>query len=328
MDADRTHQNGKLILLRPLWTTAGASPSVRDLMPRERPALLLPALGLTTLIASGTFLVAKGTLREFPPLTLALLRFVLASAVLWPLMRWLRPGVRIAREDRGRVLLLGLLAVPLNQGLFLVGMAWASASHASLLYALTPAFVAIAASLRARRSPGAGTIAGIALAFLGVLLLMLQRGLHFDRHSVAGDGIILIAVVAWALYLIAGRSLIMKYGPLVVTAEALGAGTLMYLPIGLVAARHFDPRTISSGGWVGLFYLAWLTSAVNYVIWYWGLAHIRPASVALLTNVQPLVTAAMAFVILHEALPAGFVLSTAFVLGGVWLAQSGVRPAP
>ena len=297
-------------------------------MSRERPALLFPALGLNILIASGTFLVAKQALREFPPLTLALLRFVLASALLWPLARWLRPGVRIAREDRGRVLLLGLLAVPLNQGLFLLGLTWASASHASLLYALTPAFVVLATSFTARRAPGAGAVAGIALAFLGVLTLLLQRGLHFDRHSVAGDGIILVAVVAWALYLVAGRRLIMKYGPLVVTAEALGAGTLMFLPIGLVAARHFDPRVITPGGWTGLVYLAWLTSVVNYVIWYWGLAYLRAHTVALLTNLQPLVTAAMAWALLHEALPAGFALSTALVLGGVWLAQSGAKPPP
>src|SRR5690242_1031070 len=51
------------------------SPTVRGLMSRDRPALLLPALGLNVVIASGTFLVAKAALREFAPLTLALLRF-------------------------------------------------------------------------------------------------------------------------------------------------------------------------------------------------------------------------------------------------------------
>ena len=51
-------------------------------MARDRPALLPPALGLNILIASGTFLVAKATLSEFEPLTLALLRFVLATALL------------------------------------------------------------------------------------------------------------------------------------------------------------------------------------------------------------------------------------------------------
>ncbi len=299
-------------------------------MSRERPALLFPALGLNVVIASGTFLVAKGTLREFPPLTLALLRFVLASAALWPLARWLRPGVRIAPEDRPRVLLLGVLAVPLNQGLFLIGMQWASASHAALLYALTPAAVVLIEAIAARRAPGARESAGITLAFLGVLTLLLQRGLHFDRHSVAGDAILLVAVGAWALYLVAGRRLIGRYGPLTVTAEALGVGTLIYLPIGLLAALHFDPRPISPGGWAGLAYLAWLTSAVNYVVWYWGLAYLRPHTVALLTNLQPLVTVAMAWVLLHEPLPAGFALSTALVLGGVWLAQAGrldARPA-
>jgi len=289
-------------------------------MARPRPALLLPALGLNVVIASGTFLVAKGTLREFPPLTLALLRFVLASAVLWPLVRLMRPGKRIERADRGRIVLLGLLAVPLNQGLFLYGMQWASASHAALLYALTPAFVLLFVSRGAL--PGWRSAGGIALAFLGVLTLMLQRGLHFDRHSVRGDVVILVAVAAWALYMVAGRGVTRRYGPLIVTADALLAGTFLYLPIGLLALRGFHPGAISAGGWTGLLYLAWLTSAVNYVIWFWGLEHLKPSTVALLTNLQPLVTVALAWWLLHEPLPAGFALSTALVLGGVWLTRS------
>ena len=294
-------------------------------MPR-RPALLLPALAVNVIIASGTFLVAKRTLAEFPPLTLALLRFLLAAGSLWPLTRLLLPGRRIERADRPRILLLGLLAVPLNQGLFLVGMQWASASHAALLYALTPAFAILFLALGGGPPPGARQAVGIALAFAGVLALMLQRGLHFDRHSLAGDAVILVAVVAWALYLVAGRTVTRRYDPLLVTTESLLAGTALYLPIGIVAIRGFDPRSISVAGWVGLLYLAWLTSAVNYVIWFWGLRHLKPGTVALLTNVQPVVTAAMAWAFLREPLPAGFALSSALVLGGVWIAQP--RQAP
>ena len=80
------------------------------------------------------------------------------------------------------------------------------------------------------------------------------------------------------------------------------------------------------GGWAGLLYLAWLTSAVNYVIWFWGLRYLKPGTVALLTNVQPVVTAAMAWTFLREPLPAGFVFSSALVLGGVWIARP--RQAP
>src|SRR5207247_10864304 len=130
---------------------------------------------------------------------------------------------------------LGILAVPLNQGLFLYGMQWASASHAALLYALTPAFVVSFGALRGGPRPTRGQYVGIALAFCGVLTLMLQRGLHIDRRSLIGDLVIFVAVIAWALYLVAGRAVTRRYGPLLVTAETLLAGTLVFLPIGLVA---------------------------------------------------------------------------------------------
>lgn len=292
---------------------------------------MLTGLALNVLIASGTFLVAKRALGEFPPLVLALLRFMLASAVLWPAVRIFRPGVRIAPEDRRRIWLLGLLAVPLNQGMFLIGMQWASASHAALLYALTPAFVVLILSQRSHTRPSLAQLAGIAVAFAGVLVLLLQRGLHFDRHSVRGDLLVFGAVIAWAAYLVAGRSLTRRYGPLVVTSEALLAGTVMYLPIGLVALRGFHPAAITSGGWLGLLYLAWLTSVLNYVLWFWALQHLKAATVAMLTNLQPLVAAGMAWVFLHEVLPAGFLLSTLFVLAGVWLTRLGaesIGPVP
>jgi drug/metabolite transporter (DMT)-like permease len=293
-----------------------------------RPKLLLPALLLNVLIASGTFLVVKRTLVEFPPLPLALFRFVLAAAVVWPAVRWARPGKRIAPADRAAVWMLGVLAVPLNQGLFLIGMKWASASHASLLYALTPAFVVLIMFARRAARPVPMQIAGIALAFAGVLLLLLQRGLHFDRHSLLGDLLVCGAVVAWAAYIALGSRLSRRYGPLLVTSEALLAGTIVYLPIGLPSLIGFHPATISGTAWLGLFYLAWLTSGLNYILWFWGLEHLKPATVAMITNIQPIVTAAMAWAFLGERLPAGFILCTACVLLGVWMTRrSGPVPA-
>lgn len=64
--------------------------------------LLSPALACNVPIASGTFLIAKSTLRESPPLLLGLFRFVLTTGPPWPATRMLRPGKRVARKDRGR----------------------------------------------------------------------------------------------------------------------------------------------------------------------------------------------------------------------------------
>ncbi len=277
---------------------------------------------MNVVLSSATFLVAKRALVEFPPLALALFRFLLATAVLWPLVQLLRPGQRIAPGDRKRIFLLGLFAVPLNQGLFLLGMKWASASHAALLYALAPAFVLLLGAVRGPR-PTLGQLAGVAIAFAGVVLLMVERGLHFDPHSVRGDLIVLVAVMAWAAYLVGGRGLTRRYGSLIVTRDTLLAGTLIYLPIGLVALPGFHPETITRTGWLGLLYLAWITSVVTYVLWFWGLKYFKAATVATITNLQPLITAGLARVFLHEPLPPGFLVSMALVLTGVWMTRLG-----
>lgn len=289
--------------------------------------MLLPALGVNVLLASAAFLVAKRTVSEFPPLALAQIRFVLAAGLMWPLVRLMGPKVEIAPEDRGRMWLLGLLAVPLNQGLFLLGMQWASASHGALLYALSPALVVLILAVGRGTRPTHSQILGVVLAFAGVLLLLLQRGLHFDRHSVRGDLVIFGAVVAWGFYFVLGRAPTRRYGALVVTGEALFTGTIIFLPVGIVALTRFHPETVSRTAWLGLFYLAWITSVLNYAVWFWGLQYLKTPTVAMLTNLQPIVTAALAWVFLHESLPPGFLLSTALVIAGVWLTRYGAEPS-
>src|SRR5207248_672650 len=84
----------------------------------------------------------SSALREIPPLPLGLLRFCGASACLAALLFRLRPsGKRMPpRAVWGKLFWLSLLAVPVNQGFFLTGLALSTAAHAALLYTLTPVF--------------------------------------------------------------------------------------------------------------------------------------------------------------------------------------------
>jgi drug/metabolite transporter (DMT)-like permease len=143
-----------------------------------------------------------------------------------------------------------------------------------------------------------------------------------------GDLIVCGAVIAWAAYLALGTTLTRRYGPLLVTSEAMLAGAIIYLPIGLISLVGFDPSRISPVAWAGLFYLAWLTSGVNYVVWFWGLQHLKATTVATLTNAQPIIAAAMARAFLGERLPAGFLVSAALVLAGVWITRAAGERVP
>jgi drug/metabolite transporter (DMT)-like permease len=296
-----------------------------------RRALLYGGLLLHTVLSAGSYLCGKTALREIPPLALGLLRFLGASALLSLLLLRVRPpGQRLPpRSAWPQLLLLSFVVVPVSQGFFQTGLALSTAAHAALLYSLTPLFVLLLAQALRREFPGARTAAGTLIALAGTLYVLTWRGLDLSRGPLVGDLLLLVAVVAWAWFTAEGRPLITVHGPLPVIAWTLIAGTAMYLPIGLasLAAPGAAERIAhaSRAAWLGVAYLILVTSVIAYLLWYWALAHLPAARVAVFTNLQPLATAVLAHLFLGEHVTPQFVAGALVVISGVVLAQ---RRAP
>lgn len=296
---------------------------------RPNAALIYGALLLHTLISSGTYLFAKHALTEIPALPLGLLRFTGASVALTLLLLKLRPpGKRLPPpEARRKVLLLAFVAVPLNQGFFLYGLQLSTAAHAALLYTLTPLIVLLLAQALLGEFPGWRAALGTALALAGTswVLLSTRDLAHGTPGSVRGDLLLLIAVLAWAIYTAEGRTLVSEHGALATIAWTLIGGTILYLPFGvgsLFVGNNWS-RVVNAPleAWGGIAYLSLITSVVSYLLWYWALKYLLAARVAVFTNLQPIGTALLAEIFLGERLTLQFAIGSALVIGGVLLAQ-------
>ena len=289
--------------------------------------LVLCALLVYTVLAGATFLVARVTVGEFDPLALAQLRFVLAALALIVLVvarRGVRAGLAALVPPRGlraRVLLLGVLGTTLNQALFLVGMKHTTPPHASLLYATTPLLVLGLALARGQERLVPVRAAGMALAFAGVAYLLFGRGPDDGGATLLGDGLVFVAVIAWAGYTAGSREVLAHLDPLALTAAATVMGALVFLPVGVPAVVAQDWTRITGRGWCGLAYIALVTSVVSYLIWSWALARTEASRVAVFTNLQPIAAALLAWAILGTPLTLHFATSTAIVLSGVALAE-------
>ena len=289
--------------------------------------LVRAAMLVYTVLAGATFLVARVTVGEFDPLALAQLRFVLAALALAGLLvarRGPGPGLAAVVPPPGlrlRVLVLGVLGTTLNQALFLVGMKHTTPPHAALLYATTPLLVLTLALARGQERLVPARLAGMAIAFAGVAFLLFARGLGDGGATLLGDGLVFAAVIAWAGYTAGSREALARLDPLALTASATVLGALVFLPVGIPAVLAQDWTRVSVQGWLGLGYIAFVTSVVTYLLWSWALARTEASRVAVFTNLQPIVAALLAWAILGTPLTLHFALSAAVVLGGVALAE-------
>lgn len=296
-------------------------------MPRAPKSRVIAALGLNQIFSSLTHIIAKSAVAAIGPLAVALIRFIIASLTLLVYQR-VRGGASVAREDRIKLVLLGFFVVPINQGFFLFGLSRSTASHASLLYALTPLFVLLLARrVLGERSIGA-KLFGTLVAFAGVAIILFERGLRNEMGVLVGDVMILVAVSAWAAYTVLAKQLVERYDAMTVTTWAIVSGTVMCLPGFLVPGAIPPLESIGPGAWGGILYLSIGTSVIAYPLYMYALRHLEASKVAVTTNIQPILTAILSWAIFGERFTPGFVVGALLVLAGVtWVEtrQSSTR---
>ncbi len=286
---------------------------------------VVAALLLQTAISAGTFLVAKRAVAEVPLVTLVLWRFLLSGAV-FGLLVLLLPGPALPpRRAVPAAFALGLLAGPLNQGLFFAGLARSTAAHAALLYALTPIGVYLYSVLRGRESPSARAGLGLLLAFSGALVLLLAHGLGALSGAFVGDLLILGAVAAWVAYTAEGKPFIGEHGALRATAWSMIAGTLWMLPLAPWFLRPGFILGADAGVKGSILYLALLSSVASYLLWYWALGRTDASKVAVFSNLQPVATALAAWLVLGEQIGWEVGVGGVLVLAGVRLTGTSSR---
>jgi len=280
-------------------------------------------LALQQLISGGTHIVAKVVVADLDPAALTFIRSIIASAGLLAVC-WTRSGpLRIDRRDWGRVALMGFLGVALNQFLYLCGLRYTTAANGALLYAATPVFVLLLSHLFLKETISPKKTIGIILAFIGIAIVIFERGVDLGSGYAFGNFLILIAVIGWTLAMIVGKELIVRYGALRTTAAMMTAGAIIFAPFGVVSTLRVPISTLNTFDWAGILYLALGTSILGYLLWYHALGRIDASKVAVFANAQPVIAAVLSLVFLDYTITGSFVMGSIITIAGIVVTQRG-----
>lgn len=276
-------------------------------------------LALAVVIFWGvSFAVTRATVNQLPPLSLAFLRFLLASLVLWPMTRQLRRQVPIAQSDRLAVFLFGFVGVTLYFGFENFGLKYTTASHAALLIAIIPLATELADALRRRRKPSLPVLAGMLISSAGVALIFGRDG--GGGASLLGDCLMLGAVASWVWYTFLAEGLVHRYPNLLLTYHIMVVGTLTLLPGAAVEMLLTPIPFPSMAAWAGVVFLGIFCSALGYHFWNQAIPVLGVTASNNLLYGLPLVGVITGVLALGEPLTPTISAGAVLILGGVLLA--------
>ena len=307
-----------------------------DPAPREDAAaptgLSVPEAALVVgivLVWASLYPVGKLALAEITPSQLTFVRAALASAVLLAVCAAtgrLRLVLAALRPPRlGGVVVLGLSGFALSAWLSMAALGHLPSGVSSLLSNSSPLMVAAVAVLLLRERTDRRTVAGIAIGFAGVALVVLRGGMDARGVSAVGVALGLLSAAFWAVYTALMRRLVAEQDTL-----AVGAATALVGAVPLAVAAEVDgghQRLLAASTTTHLI-LLWcgiMATGVTFTMWVFLLKRIPAANAAAFQYLIPLFALFLALPIAGEPFTPLVLLGAAMIVSGVMLANVNRR---
>jgi drug/metabolite transporter (DMT)-like permease len=269
---------------------------------------------------SGAFVAVKVGLASSPPLFLMALRFLVAGALL---LAWARVSGRslpAGRREWGGIVLLGLLNNAVYLGLTSIALRDLSAGMAAILASTNPLMLALAAPWFLGERLTGRKIAGLLVAFAGVVGVMGSRVGPDNRPEAMALLVLSIS------FLVAGTILFKRIRPdqdlVVVNAGQLfAAGVALIVPS--VALEPLGTVRFTLSFLASQAYLIAGVSWVGMLIWFWLLRHGDATRASAWFFLNPVIGVFLGAAILGEPLRGLDFLGAATVALGIRLVQRG-----
>lgn len=289
-------------------------------MSDRRTAYLSLALGMVAF--GGTWPAGKVAADHVPPAVVAVLRFSSAALLLWAWARLSgKPVRRPARADLPLVLLLGLSVVFAYNLFFLYGVRHAPAADGSVI---VPGLIPFATLLLAwpvfGERPPRRALAGLVVALAGVVVVADPVG-GVDSRRLLGDALFLGAVASWAVYTLAGRAAIARFGSVDANVHATACGALLLVPVTFVGGGWSPLGHAPASAWGSIAYLSIGGTVLGFVAFYEGVRLIGSARASSFALLVPIFGVLSSVAVLGERLRPALAVGGVLVLAGLWIAE-------
>jgi len=252
-------------------------------------------------IWGSTWLFIKLGLEDLPPFTFAAIRFIIAVAIVFSVIRIRGLALPRARADWTLLAVTGILSFGFNYGLVFWGEQYITSGLAALLQATTPAFGLVFAHFNLPGERLSWTrIGGVVLGVCGVAVVFSNQLAVAGRQALAGC----VALLLSSIFVAYSNVLVKKHGkrlnPAIMTAGQMLFGLLLLLAASVTLEGnplryHWTPMAV-----IALLYLAIVGSVIAFLLYYWLILNMDVTKSMLIALVTPVVAVILGMIVLNE----------------------------
>ncbi len=250
------------------------------------------------------------------PITVLFLRFTIAGIFMLAIM--VAKGMAY---PRGRTLVtlvfMGALGYVGLSFAFFTALTMAPAGLVAILLYLYPAFVTLLAAVFLKKPFTFIKFVALSLTFGGTLLII---GLDSGRGQNLGIILAITAAVLYSVYIVVGSKVISNAGAFQASTIVIISAGVAFSGIVAVKGVKFPGTAL---GWVAVLAIALVSTALAIVAFFAGLKRIDPANASMISTLEPVVTVALAVVVLGETLTLNKILGGGMILAAVLLLTRG-----
>ncbi|MBB6083666.1 DMT family transporter [Castellaniella defragrans] len=243
----------------------------------------IPVAGLVTALLflvvclswGTTWLGIKIAVESVPPLTAAGLRFLIAFPLFLLFAAARRAPIFFPRRHRAFFVFvaLGYFSVPYY--LLNYGEQYVASGLTALLFSTMPVFILIFSALFLKERIFLSQIAGIAVGFGSLFMIIKSQGLHLDYSELLGAVAVLAAAVMHALVYVITKQRGADIGVITFNTLPIGIAGLGLFVTGLLV-EHPDLSLVTANSWAALAYLGLAASVGGFIVYFFLLKRLSP----------------------------------------------------
>ncbi|MGE7672883.1 DMT family transporter [Lysinibacillus sp. NPDC094403] len=256
---------------------------------------------LTSLLWGGNFVVAKSLVNHASPLTLTSLRWLIAVAVLFPIVWWKEKRLLPSRDALLPLLIMGITGVVLFNIFQFLALERTTSTNVGLISTLNTISIAFFSFIFLKEKINILQALSMLVSLLGVLLVLSKGNINllFSFHFNLGDLWMLAAVCVWGIYSVCNKWAMKTTSPLMANLYSGIFGLLVLLPFNL---KDFTISNVNHSFILSLLYTGFISTVVCMVLWSIGIQKLGATTSGVFLNFNPIFTALLAFLFLGESI--------------------------